>query len=79
LVSLNKNYPNIPGPNDFRPIIVMSPLRKFLEGRFLRVTTEYLKNTMRSPVGFVEGTGCHLNLIRLLKRLNTLRQNKTPD
>lgn len=32
LIPLNKVHPNIPAPNQYRPIIVMSPVLKFLEG-----------------------------------------------
>ena len=35
LIALNKCWPNIPHAHQFRPIIVLSPLLKFLELRFL--------------------------------------------
>ena len=35
LIALNKCLPNIPNAHQFRPIIVLSPLSKFLELRFL--------------------------------------------
>ena len=35
LVPLNKVLPEIPKDREFRPIIVLSPLYKFLELRFL--------------------------------------------
>ena len=34
LVPLNKVYPKVPKAGDFRPIAVMSPLLKFILGRF---------------------------------------------
>ena len=34
LIALNKCWPNIPNANQFRPIIVLSPLFKFLEHRW---------------------------------------------
>ena len=34
LVPLNKVHPKIPKANEFRPIIIQSPILKFLEARF---------------------------------------------
>ena len=51
-----------------------------MEARFLKVTSEYLRDRMsRSQVGFVEGKSCHLNIIRLMTRLDYLRRNKIHD
>lgn len=32
LVAFNKKYPSIPKVSEYRPIIVLSPVVKFLEG-----------------------------------------------
>ncbi len=47
LVALNKVHPQLPKPNEFRPIIVMSPLLKFLEARFASKLSEYCLNQMQ--------------------------------
>lgn len=69
LVALNKVYPEIPTKGDFRPIIVMSPIIKFLEARFLPKLMNYCKNKMLpSQIGFVEGLGCDINIRRIITR-----------
>ena len=35
LIALNKKYPDLPKQDQFRPIVVLSPLYKFLELRLL--------------------------------------------
>lgn len=35
LIPLNKVWPDIPKAHEFRPIVVLSPMFKFLELRFL--------------------------------------------
>eukprot|EP01017_Pseudomicrothorax_dubius_P037607 TRINITY_DN5534_c0_g5_i4.p1 TRINITY_DN5534_c0_g5~~TRINITY_DN5534_c0_g5_i4.p1 ORF type:complete len:478 (-),score=50.27 TRINITY_DN5534_c0_g5_i4:595-2028(-) len=70
LVPLNKVHPEIPTKKDFRPIIVMSPLIKFLEARFASRLMGYcVKHLHRSQVGFVQQMGCDVNLYRLTKRI----------
>ncbi|KAM3146248.1 hypothetical protein pb186bvf_001593 [Paramecium bursaria] len=72
LVPLNKAHPDIPKSNDFRPIVVLSSLYKFMELRFLRNLNEYLCNTLnKEQQGFIPGSGtsvCHSRLINILKR-----------
>lgn len=69
LVALNKVHPQIPKPNEFRPIIVMSPLLKFLESRFLPKLQLYSTTQMLpSQIGFVKGFGCEVNIKRLIMR-----------
>lgn len=46
LVPLNKVYPNIPKKDQFRPIIVLSPLYKWIELRFLEKLNNYLINNL---------------------------------
>jgi hypothetical protein len=40
LVCLNKKYPKLPTIQDYRPIVVLSPIYKFIEG--------YIMNSLRS-------------------------------
>jgi len=37
MVFLNKKFPNKAGPQDFRPISILSPIHKVLESRFLLI------------------------------------------
>ena len=46
LVPLNKVHPDIPKDGEFRPIIILSPLYKFLELRFLPKLQRYMSNRM---------------------------------
>ena len=46
LIPLNKNYPNIPSYDQFRPIVILSPMFKLLELRFKAKLQKYLKNKM---------------------------------
>ena len=69
LVALNKVHPNIPKANEFRPIIVMSPLIKFMEARLIPKLSDYTQNRMLpSQTGFVKGFGCEVNIKRLITR-----------
>jgi hypothetical protein len=42
LIPLNKEYPNIPSREQFRPIVVLSIMFKWLELRFLKKLNEYM-------------------------------------
>jgi hypothetical protein len=58
LVPLNKDYPNIPLKDRFRPIVILSILFKWLELRFLEKLNVYLVNQLdRNQIGFVLGLG----------------------
>lgn len=46
LVALNKKFPNIPSKEQFRPIVIISPLVKFLELRFIPKLKNYITNEM---------------------------------
>jgi hypothetical protein len=55
LCSFNKVWPNIPLSEEFRPIVVLSPLYKFLELRFLSKLNTYLTQKLdRNQIGFVK-------------------------
>ena len=77
LVPLNKVHPNIPAPNEFRPIIVLSPIFKLLEGRFLSKASSNLVNRLhRGQTGFVPGCGIYVNILRAFDRIKLRTQNK---
>ena len=42
LIPLNKVWPEIPTREQFRPIVVLSPLLKWIESRFLKKLQEYM-------------------------------------
>jgi len=77
LVPLNKKHPDIPRPEEFRPIIVMSPLIKLLEARLLpRLQTYLIMCSQRSQVGFVPGMDIFVNIFRALKQLRRRTSDK---
>ena len=78
LIPLNKKFPDVPKPEDFRPIVVMSPLIKLLEARILDKLQDYLiRKLHRSQIGFVPGFDVSVNIYRALNRLNLrIRQKK---
>ena len=43
LILLNKIHPNIPNPNQMRPIIALSPIVKLLEARLKPKLDQYLQ------------------------------------
>ena len=72
LIPLNKKYPNIPKPEEFRPIVVMSPLTKLLEARLLpRLQLYLMMKLQRSQIGFVPGMDIHVNIHRALKQIHS--------
>ena len=75
LIPLNKNHPKLPGPKDFRPIVVSSPVVKLLEARLLPKIRDYLKNKLyRGQIGFTPGLGTSVNIHRLSKIYTNLTQ-----
>jgi len=72
LVPLNKVHPEIPKPDEMRPIIALSPILKLLESRFREKLENYLLEQMiPSQVGFVRYCGTHVNIVRLVNRCLT--------
>jgi len=77
LVALNKKHPEIPRPDQIRPIIVTSPLVKILEGRLVEKLQSYLRSRLHvSQVGFVDEMDIYVNLWRALEILKRLREGK---
>ena len=77
IVPLNKVHPRIPETDQFRPIIVMSPIVKILEARFLPKLNDYLiKKILLSQTGFVKGQGTHVNIQRAIQRIKLRTNNK---
>ncbi|KAL4485087.1 hypothetical protein ABPG72_014607 [Tetrahymena utriculariae] len=68
LVPLNKAYPNIPSSKEFRPIVVLSPMLKFICLRFLPKIVNYIKlNLDKNQIGFLQST--QLNILQLAEKL----------
>ena len=44
LIPLNKAHPNIPKSSEFRPIVILSPLLKFMELRFASKLNKYMSD-----------------------------------
>ncbi|KAL4510197.1 hypothetical protein ABPG72_010390 [Tetrahymena utriculariae] len=64
LIPLNKNYPNIPTAEAFRPIVILSPLLKFLNLRFLSKILGFINNKLdKNQIGFIQST--QLNILQL--------------
>lgn len=75
LIPLNKVWPDIPREEQFRPIVVLSPLFKWLELRFLPKLSSYLTNELDSnQTGFVRGMGTSVNLRLLIERLRSSKK-----
>lgn len=56
IVPLNKAHPGIPDAHQFRPIVVLSPIYKLLEARFLPKLERYAKEVLGAQqTGFVRG------------------------
>ena len=63
LIPLNKKWPNIPDVKEFRPIIVLSAMFKFLEMRFLPKLENYMITRMdRRQSGFLPHLGTQINI-----------------
>ena len=58
LIALNKAHPSTPTPSEYRPIVVCSPVIKFLEGLLVDDLRRYLTEKMsKLQFGFVPGCG----------------------
>lgn len=70
LICLNKVYPRIPQVNEYRPITVMSPVIKLLQGLITPTLAAWMKSRMhKSQYGFKEKRGiedCRANLFQEL-------------
>ena len=63
LIPLNKVWPDIPKEGQFCPIVVVSPIIKWLETRFLQQIKLYMFETMdRQQTGFVNVCGTSVNI-----------------
>ena len=71
LIPLNKVHPKTPKANEFRPIIIQSPILKLLEARFQRKLTTYMKEKLHiGQTGFVPAMGITVNQVRAVRRIN---------
>jgi hypothetical protein len=72
LIPLNKVWPDIPKEDQFRPIVVLSPIFKWLERRFLPKLQNYLTTRLdRNQTGFVAGMGTSVNILLLAQKLRS--------
>ncbi len=79
LIPLNKKFPEIPKPDEFRPIVIMSALVKLLESRTLGSLQNYQVTRMhRSQTGFVPTLDIFVNIHRTMNRLKMRLNNKKP-
>ena len=79
LIPLNKKHPDVPKPEDFRPIVVMSPLVKLLEARLLNKLQKVLEEDLhRSQTGFVPGLDIYVNLHRAVQRIQKRTEAGNP-
>ena len=77
LIPLNKVWPGVPGPEDFRPITVLSHMFKWLESRFLPKLNRYLLERMQpEQTGFVPYFGTQVNIRRIV---NCIKNHKKSD
>ncbi len=77
LVALNKAHPEIPRPDQFRPVIITSLIVKILEARLLKPLREYaVLRLNRSQTGFVPGMSVNVNICRLVNHLRERRESK---
>ncbi|KAM3132355.1 hypothetical protein pb186bvf_015569 [Paramecium bursaria] len=66
LIPLNKAHPNIPSEQEFRPIVVLSPLLKFMELRFVNKLNKYMSDKMSmDQQGFVKKSGTFICQLRI--------------
>ena len=77
LIPLNKKYPEVPTPQEIKPIIVTSPLYKLLEARILpKLLRKYLINSLERPqIGFIAGMDVSVNIQRALNRIKLRTRN----
>ena len=72
LVPLNKVWPSIPRFDQFRPIIILSPMIKFIELRFYRKLLNYLKWDLdKNQIGFVPNCSTQMNIKQVVQRIQT--------
>ena len=68
LIPLNKVYPAIGNINEYRPIICISSLVKFMEAIMIDDLNDYLSNHLnKNQIGFVPKQETGMNIARLVK------------
>lgn len=55
LIALNKAFPQTPQTHEYRPIVVLSPIVKFLEGYIVKQLQYWCKTNLKKQYGFVGG------------------------
>ena len=73
---INKLKIGIPGLDDLRPIMITSPLVKLVESIALKELKIKLEPEIAAAqTGFISGHGTHVHIIRLLGRINDVRDS----
>ena len=67
LIPLNKVFPAIGNINEYRPIVCISSLVKFMEATMVEELNDYLVNTLnKNQIGFVPKQETGMNIARLV-------------
>jgi len=69
LIPLNKKHPQVPLPNQIRPIVVTNPFFKLMEVKFTEGLTRgfnMLSKFSEAQTGFIKGMSTQVNILRLL-------------
>ncbi|CAD8198859.1 unnamed protein product [Paramecium pentaurelia] len=75
LIPLNKAFPNIPEKDQFRPIIVQSPIMKRLGPKFFKKLQQYCqKKIIKEQFGFVQGTGTQPQILKLITNIQQFKK-----
>lgn len=70
LVCLDKRYPETPAVSDYRPIVIASPVIKFLEGLIKKELAVYMSERLnKKQYGFVKGVGIDECKSEMLKKV----------
>ena len=72
--TIYKVWPNIPTEDNFRPVVVLSAMYKFMELRFLPKLQNYLSLRLdKNQTGFVPKLGTQVNILSLTDEINRLK------
>ena len=80
LICFNKNALNLGDIDAIRPIGVNGIFNKVIEVVTRRALRQHIyknKKISKRQIGFVQGLGCEVNLVRLRERVNELRRKRT--
>lgn len=76
MICLNKKHPAIPRTDEFRPIVVCSPVVKFMEGFLTKSLKSYAINQLhRWQYGFTPGFSIEECKARVLEKVIRLKES----